>query len=85
MSISNTFQCCRCGLKMDGGTFISGAGPYCPHCLPPGPAFGDVVFSHNQLLRENTALRKEVDELRCQLGWSGKYVEWNTKQGEPNA
>jgi hypothetical protein len=28
------FICVVCGLKMYGGTYISGAGPYCPRCVP---------------------------------------------------
>lgn len=26
--------CAKCGVSMSGGTYVGGAGPYCPHCVP---------------------------------------------------
>ena len=34
------FRCVVCGLNMWGGTYVNGAGPYCPRCTPPNVSLG---------------------------------------------
>lgn len=34
VATGGAFTCVVCGLSMQGGTWINGAGPYCPRCIP---------------------------------------------------
>jgi regulator of replication initiation timing len=40
----------------------------------------NIAFDIRSMHRENTALRKEVNTLRAQLGMERKYVEWEYDQ-----
>lgn len=53
----------------------------------PGPKVGaiidqiveNVIADKTALEKENSALRREVNQLRGQLGYGRKYVEWSDK------